>query len=101
MKNGIKSLAIWLIIGVILIVVISSIMENSNNKMTYSELIENIEEGNVSSVQLSAGGQSAKVTLNDNNKTVKQVNIPSLDSFVTYAEQYIKNGNLALDEESG
>ena len=68
--------------------------------MTYSELIENIEEGNVSSVQLSAGGQSAKVTLNDNNKTVKQVNIPSLDSFVTYAEQYIKNGNLALDEES-
>ena len=100
MKNGIKSLAVWLIIGVILIVVISSIMENSNNKMTYSELIENIEEGNVSSVQLSAGGQSAKITLNDNNKTVKQVNIPSLDSFVTYAEQYIKNGNLALDEES-
>ena len=100
MKNGIKSLAIWLIIGVILIVVISSIMENSNNKMTYSELIENIEGGNVSSVQLSAGGESAKVTLNDNNKTVKQVNIPSLDSFVTYAEQYIKNGNLSLDEES-
>ena len=100
MKNGIKSLAVWLIIGVILIVVISSIMENSNNKMTYSELIENIEEGNVSSVQLSAGGESAKVTLNDNSKTIKQVNIPSLDSFVTYAEQYIKNGNLALEEES-
>ena len=100
MKNGIKSLAIWLIIGVILIVVISSILENSNNKMTYSELIENIEEGNVSSVKLSAGGESAKVTLNDNNKTIKQVNIPSLDSFVTYAETYIKNGNLALDEES-
>ena len=36
-KNGIKSLAVWLIIGVILIVVISSIMENSNSKMTYSE----------------------------------------------------------------
>ena len=100
MKNGIKSLAIWLIIGVILIVVITSVMENANNKMTYSELIANIEEGNVSSVQLSAGGESAKVTLNDNNKTTKQVNIPSLDSFVTYSEQYIKNGTLTLDEES-
>ena len=100
MKNGIKSLAVWLIIGVILIVVISSIMENSNSKMTYSELIENIEDGNVSSVQLAAGGGTAKVTLNDNNKTIKQVNIPSLDSFVTYAEQYIKNGNLSLEEES-
>jgi cell division protease FtsH len=99
-KNGIKSLAVWLIIGVILIVVISSIMENSNSKMTYSELIENIEDGNVSSVQLAAGGGTAKVTLNDNNKTIKQVNIPSLDSFVTYAEQYIKNGNLSLEEES-
>ena len=100
MKNGIKSLAVWLIIGVILIVVISSIMENSNTKMTYSELIENIESGNVSSVELSAGGDSAKVTLNDNAKTQKQVNIPSLDSFVTYAEQYIKNGTLALEKES-
>jgi cell division protease FtsH len=99
-KNGIKSLAIWLIIGVILIVVISSIMENSNSKMTYSELIENIEEGNVTSVKLSAGGEAAKVTLNDNNKTQKQVNIPSLDSFVTYAEEYIKSGNLSLEEES-
>ena len=68
--------------------------------MTYSELIENIEDGNVSSVQLAAGGGTAKVTLNDNNKTIKQVNIPSLDSFVTYAEQYIKNGNLSLEEES-
>ena len=47
MKNGIKSLAVWLIIGVILIVVISSILENSNTKMTYSELIENIEENNI------------------------------------------------------
>ena len=100
MKNGIKSLAVWLIIGVILIVVISSIMENSNSKMTYSELIENIEEGNVASVELSAGGSSATVTLNDNSKTQKQVNIPSIDSFITYAEDYIKTGSFSLEEES-
>ena len=100
MKNGIKSLAVWLIIGVILIVVISSIMENSNSKMTYSELIENIEDGNVASVELSSGGDTAIVTLNDNNKTQKQVNIPSLDSFVTYAEDYIKTGSFSLEKDS-
>ncbi len=100
MKNGIKSLAVWLIIGVILIVVISSIMENSNSKMTYSELIENIEAGNVASVELSAGGETATVTLNDNTRSQKQVNIPSLDSFVTYAEDYIKTGSFSLEEES-
>ncbi len=100
MKNGIKSLAIWLIIGTILVVVISSIMENSNSKMTYSELIENIEAGNVTSVELSADGETGTVTLNDANKTQKQVNIPSLDSFITYTEDYIKTGNLTLEKDS-
>ena len=100
MKNGIKSLAIWLIIGIILVVVISSIMENSNSKMTYSELIENIEAGNVTSVELSSSGETGVVTLNDANKTQKQVNIPSLDSFITYAEDYIKTGNLTLEKDS-
>ena len=100
MKNGIKSLAIWLIIGVILIVVISSILENSNSKMTYSELIENIESNNVSSIEVSSSGTSAKVTLNDNSKGQKQVNIPSLDSFMTYAQDFIKTGNFTLESDS-
>ena len=42
LKNGIKTLAMWLIIGVIFIVVLSSIMENSDSKLKYSELITNI-----------------------------------------------------------
>ena len=50
LKSGIKSLATWLIIGIILIVVISSILDNNNSKMKYSELIANIEEGNVESI---------------------------------------------------
>ena len=98
MKNGIKSLAIWLIIGIILIVVISSIIENSNSKMTYSELIENIDEGNVTSVELNSSGESATITLTD--KTQKQVNIPSLDSFMNYIQEYIKSGNISLEEAS-
>ncbi|HCC04334.1 MAG TPA: cell division protein FtsH [Clostridiales bacterium] len=98
MKSGIKSLAIWLIIGVILIVAITSIIDNSNSKMTYSDLIENIEEGGVTSIKLSATGDSATVKLNDN--TEKQVNIPSLDSFVSYSENFIKNGNFTLEKDS-
>ncbi len=98
MKNGIKSLAIWLIIGIILIVVISSIMENSNSKMTYSELIENIEENNVSNIEVSSDGDSATIYLNDN--TQKKVNIPSLDSFMTYAQDHIKDGSISLEGES-
>ena len=50
MKNGIKTLAMWLIIGVIFIVVLSSIVENSNSKLKYSELITNINSNNVKSI---------------------------------------------------
>ena len=39
MKNGIKTLAMWLIIGVIFIVLLSSIMTNTNTKLKYSDLV--------------------------------------------------------------
>ena len=99
MKNGIKSLATWLIIGIILVVVISSIIDNSNSKMTYSELIENIEEKNVESIEVSSDGTSAYVTLKS-AKGSKQVNIPSLDSFMNYANEDIKAGNFTLESAS-
>lgn len=35
LKNGIKTLAIWLIIGVILIVGVTAIYDNSDRKFTY------------------------------------------------------------------
>ena len=99
MKNGIKSLATWLIIGIILIVVISSIIDNTNSKMTYSELIENIEEKNVESIEVSSEGTSAYVTLKS-QKGSKQVNIPSLDSFMSYANEEIKAGNFSIESAS-
>ena len=99
MKSGIKSLATWLIIGVILIVLISSIMENSNSKLTYSKFIEEIEADNVSSVEIDSDGETAYVTLKS-EKSPKQVNIPSLDGFMTYAEDYIKVGAFTLESKT-
>ena len=99
MKNGIKSLATWLIIGIILVVVISSIIDNTNSKMTYSELIENIEEKNVESIEVSSEGTSAYVTLKS-QKGSKQVNIPSLDSIMNYANEDIKAGNFSIESAS-
>ena len=47
LKNGIKTLAMWLIIGIIFIVVLSSIVENSDAKLKYSELIGEIGRAHV------------------------------------------------------
>ena len=99
MKSGIKSLATWLIIGIILIVVISSIVDNTNSKMTYSELIENIEEKNVESMEVNSDGTSAYIKLKS-EKGSKQVNIPSLDSFMNYANDEIKAGNFSIESAS-
>ena len=99
MKNGIKTLAMWLIIGVIFIVVLSSIVENSDSKLKYSELLTNINEGNVESIEIESDGKTATVQMKD-DKLKKEVNIPDMGSFLTYSEEYLKNGAFTLEEKS-
>ena len=55
LKSGIKTLAMWLIIIVISVIVISSILDNSSNKLAYSELVSKIEAGEVKEIELAAG----------------------------------------------
>ena len=98
MKKGIKTLAMWLIIGIIVIVLLSSIMENSSSKMTYSELVTSIENKEVENIKISADGNTATVKLK-NSKMEKEVNVPSLDSFMSYSEEYLKTGEFTLEEE--
>ena len=98
MKKGIKTLAMWLIIGIIVIVLLSSIMENSSSKMTYSELVISIENKEVENIKISADGNTATVKLK-NSKMEKEVNVPSLDSFMSYSEEYLKTGEFTLEEE--
>ena len=99
MKNGIKTLATWLIIGVIFIVLLSSIMTNTNTKLKYSELIAKINEGKVESIVIDADGTSATVQLSD-EKVKKQVNIPNMENFMNYTDEFIKNGAFTLEESS-
>ena len=98
MKKGIKTLAMWLIIGVIVIVLLSSIMENSSSKMTYSELITSIENSDVESIKISSDGSLAAVKLKS-ERLEKEVSIPSVDSFMSYIEEDLKAGEFTLEEE--
>ena len=99
MKKSIKTLAMWLIIGVIFIVVLSSVMENSNKKMKYSELITKINEEKVEKIQIESNGKVANVELSG-DKIIKQVNIPNMESFIDYTEDFIKKGAFTLEEKS-
>ena len=99
MKNGIKTLAMWLIIGIILIVLISSILNNTDNKLAYSELINKIEAGEVKEIELSYDGTTAMVALTNDN-IPKEVNIPSVDNLMTSLDESMKAGTITVSEES-
>ncbi len=99
MKNGIKTLATWLIIGVILIILINSIFDSSNNKLAYSELVGKIESGEVKEIVISSDGTTAEVKLKNEN-LVKQVNIPSMDNLMDTLQESMKNGTVKVSEKS-
>ena len=99
LKNGIKTLAVWLIIGVILIVGVTAIYDNSDRKFTYSELVSKIEAGQVSTIDINADGYSAMVEFNDGTSQ-KKVNIPDLKSFMDNVQEPMKEGKITVEQES-
>ena len=99
MKSGIKTLAMWLIIGIIFIVLLTSILDSDNNKLAYSELLEKIEAGDVSEIEISSDGTAAEVKLKNEN-FVKQVNIPSIDNLMTNLQESMTSGSITVTEQS-
>lgn len=99
MKNSIKTLAMWLIIGIILIVLISSIIENTDSKLAYSDLIAKVEAGEVKEITLAADGKKAEVKLKSENFT-KEVNIPSVDNLMETLTDSMKAGSVTVNEKS-
>jgi len=99
MKSKLKTFTAWVILGIIFIVLLSSILDNTNTKLTYSELIAKMELGEVKEIELTADGEAAYVTLV--GETVqKEVNIPNVESFMNYATELLKEGKIELNEKS-
>lgn len=99
MKNGIKSLAMWLITFIIFIVLISSIIDNTENRLAYSELLSKIEAGEVKEIEISADKVKANVKLKNQNVT-KEVNIPSVEHLMSALEDSMKTGTIKVTEKS-
>ena len=99
MKGKLKTLAIWLILGIIFVVLLVSILDNANTKMSYSELITKMEVGEVKEIEISADGSTAYVKI-DGDNIPKEVNIPSIQSFMDYSNEQLKDGKIKLTEKS-
>ena len=103
MKSGIKTIATWLIIGIIFIVLLNAVFNNPDTKMNYSELITKIEAGEVSEIEISSDKNVAYVTLKNaetsSKVTPKEVTIPSLDVFMDQISDGISSGELSVTQE--
>ena len=99
MKNGIKSLAVWLIIGVILAVGINAIYDNNDRKFSYTQLMEKVQNKQVQSIMISSSGESADITFKDGTSD-KKVNIPDIQTLMTDVNEQVKSNEISLDRES-
>ena len=99
MRKTIKTLAVWGIIGIIFIVLISSILENSDRKLSYSDLIKKIEANEVESIEINASGESANVKIK-NETFQKEVNIPNIENFINTLDEPMKSGQVTVNRKS-
>ena len=107
MKKSLKTLAMWLIISIIFIILISSILDNKENKMTYSELLTAIQNGTVESIELEVDKGMIKTEETGkgyvkikNGKGEKQVDIPNVESFMNSISKYLEEGTVELSQKT-
>ncbi len=99
MKGSLKTLGMWLIFGIIFVILLTAILEGGSNSMKYSELIKDLEDKKVEKIEINAEGKKATVKLaGDNN--IKEVNIPNMETFMEYANEYLKTAEIELSEKS-
>ena len=98
MKNGIKTLAIWGILLVILVFVVPSILDNAMGKMDYSELITQVRAGNIEEIRIGYGKESATAKFKDTGKT-SNVNIPDIENLMDNLNNNMGNNQVKVIQE--
>ena len=104
MKNGIKTLATWLILAIVFFALVSAVFNNTDKKMNYSDLMAKINSGEVSEIEISSDKTKAYVTLKQDTSakttnSVKEVTIPSLDTFMEQISNKMESNEITVSQE--
>ena len=91
-------ISIIILIALILLIVFVSIQENKNketigeDELSYTDLIKQIDEGNVEKVTMTVGSTTVEAKLKDQEEP-KTVIVPSTQAFIELVQDEVKNGN--------
>ena len=77
--------------------IISAISGNMYKKMTYSDLLKNIKEEKVETIQIEEDNKTASVKIKDDD-IEKTVTIPSLDTFIDKISDQLADGKIELSQ---
>ena len=98
MKKSIKTITIWLIVIVLACFIIPALLNANSHKITYSELIQKIEQGEVAEITIEYSGEGAIVKL-ENEETVKLVNIPDKENLMNNLNDAMKDNQVKVEVE--
>ncbi len=95
-KSAFRTLAIYIVLIALAIYAITLLDSNQTREMSYTELIQKIDEQAVSSIQLSTDRMTANVKLKDEEDVTRIVDIPSSTTFIEVVQDRVAGGEFEL-----
>ncbi len=95
-KSAVRTLLVWVILIAISIYAITLLDSNEVKEMSYTELMQKVEDQSVKSIELSIDRLSANVILKDEENVTRIVDIPSSTTFLEVVQDRVTNGEFEL-----
>ena len=95
-KSAFRTLAIYIVLIALAIYAITLLDTNQTKEMSYTELMQKIDEQAVSSIQLSTDRMTANVILKDEEDVTRIVDIPSSTTFIEVVQDRVAGGEFEL-----
>ena len=95
-KSAFRTLAVYAILIAIAIYAITLLDSNQTKEMSYTELMQKIEEQDVQSIQMSTDRLAANVKLKDEENIIRVVDIPSSTTFIEGVQDRVTSGEFEL-----
>jgi cell division protease FtsH len=102
-KKGLfRTLITYTLVVLVAMYAISLLSSSANKSMSYTELMQKIEEKNVTSIEIKNDRENANVKLKNEENVVRQVKIPSTSTFMDSIKDNVASGEfeLTVAEES-
>ena len=99
-NNMLKTILIYVALIAIAIYAITALDSTEVKDMSYTELMKDIDEGIVQSVELSTDRYSAEVILKDEENVKRVVSLPSATTFIESIQERVTNGEFELKVQS-